>query len=136
MSSRVVGRVDLLNSIESSDVSKFISGGDHKIGDTLPGGWGDIDSSVDESLVAFENESGDLDSEEGWDDDTGFEKGIECSNVGIGVGLEFLLERSSGNSGKLGSESTDSDITDVGGREGTEDGSIIGRNLSDGLDVV
>jgi hypothetical protein len=53
LSSSVVGSVDLFNSVESSDVSEFISEGDHEVGDTSPGGWGDINSSVNESLVAF-----------------------------------------------------------------------------------
>jgi len=96
LSSRVVGSVDLLNSVESSDVSKFISSGDHKIRDTLPGGWGDIDSSVDETLVAFENESRDFDSEEGWDDDSLFKESVELSNPAVSVRLEILLEGSGG----------------------------------------
>ena len=53
LSSSVVSSVDLFNSVESSDVSEFISEGNHEVGDTSPGGWGDIDSSVNESLVAF-----------------------------------------------------------------------------------
>jgi len=134
--SSIVGGVDLLNSVESSDVSKFISSGDHEVADTNPGGWGNVDSSVDESFVALEVESRDLDSEEGWDDNTFLEEGIEGSNVGVGNSLEFSLEGSGGHSGDFASEAGGNGVTNVGGSEGTEDGSSGGGSLSDGFDVV
>lgn len=49
--------------------------------------------------------------------------------------MEFFSERSSGNTSKSGSEVRRS-ITDMGSREGSEDGSRFGRNLSSGEDVV
>lgn len=47
------------------------------------------------------------------------------------------MERSSGHTRDLGSESRGNGITNVGGGESTEDGvSVFGRNLTDGFDVV
>ena len=98
LSSRVVGSVDLLDSIESSDVSKFIGDGNHEVRDTLPGGWGNVDTTVNESLVAFEVESRDLDTEKGWDDNTSLEESVEGSNIGVSNCLEFFLEGSGSHS--------------------------------------
>lgn len=63
------------------------------------------------------------------------EKGVEGSNVAVSVSLEFFLERSSGNTSESSSEVRRSS-TDIGSREGSEDGSSFGRNLSSGEDVV
>jgi len=136
LSSTVVGRVDLLNSVESSDVSQFVSSGDHEVSDTFPGGWGHVDSSVHESFVALEVKSSDLYSEEGWDGDTSFQESVQGSNIGGGNCLEFSLEGSSSHTSDGALEGRVDGITNMGGRNNTEDLSIFGRNLTDGLDIV
>lgn len=121
----VVSGVDLFDSVESSDVSEFLSSVSHELGNTFPGGWGDIDSSINVSLVALEDESADLDSKEGWDGDTSFKEGIESSNVGVSDSLEFFLEGSSSHTRDLGSEGTGNGITNVGSGESTEELSVL-----------
>jgi len=97
LSGGVVVGVDLIDSVESSDISELISSGDHEVSNTLPGGWGDVDSSANISLVAYEIESRDFDTEEGWDDDTFSEESVKDSDVGGSNFLEFSLEGSSGH---------------------------------------
>jgi len=136
LSGGIVSGVDLIDSVESSDISELISSGDHEVGEALPGGWGDINSSANISLVASKIKSRDLDTEEGWDDDTFSEESVKDGDVGGGGGLDFSLEGSSGHSGEDALERGRVDSTDVGGREGTEDGSRFGGNLSGSLDSV
>ena len=133
MSGSIVGGVDLLDSVESSDISELISGGDHEITDALPGGWVDVDTSGNVSLVALEVESGDLDTEEGWDDNSSLEETVKDSNVGVGNSLDFSLEGSSGHTREDTLERGGIDGANVGGREGTEDFSSRGGNLSNSL---
>jgi len=123
LSGGIVCGVDLLDSVESSDISELFSSGDHEVSDSLPGGWGDINSSANISLVASEIESRDFDTEEGWDDNTLSEESVKGGNVGGGDSCDFSLEGSSGHSREDALERGRVDSTDVGGREGTEDGS-------------
>lgn len=110
----VVSGVDLFDSVESSDISELFSGVFHELGNSLPGGWGDVDSTINVSLVALEDESFDFDSEEGWDGDTSFKEVVESSNIGVSNSLEFFLEGSTSHTRDLGSEGSGNDITNVG----------------------
>jgi len=132
----VVSGVDLGVSVESSDISELISNSDHEVTDTLPGGWGNVDSSANVSLVALEVESRDLDSEEGWDSNTLLEESVKDSDVSGGNSLEFSVEGSSSHTGKDSSEGCGINCSDVGGGEVTENDSAWGRDLTDSLDSV